>query len=59
MVNASAYLSYQLKENLFLEGTIMHRTYTVNDPVLGTTKTSSTMYTFGLRLNMFRRQYDY
>ena len=51
--------SYQALPNLFLEGTIMYRTYTVQDPTLGTTKTSSTMYTLGLRLNMFRRQYDY
>ena len=58
VVNSTAYLSYQWKENLFLEGTIMYRTYTVQDPN-GTTKTSSTMFTFGLRLNMFRRQYDY
>ncbi|MEJ0080427.1 MAG: hypothetical protein WDM78_05610 [Puia sp.] len=59
VVNATAYLSYQVLENLFLEGTLMHRTYTVHDPTAGTTKTSSTMYTFGVRLNMFRRQYDY
>jgi hypothetical protein len=59
VVNASAYLSYQWKENLFLEGTIMYRSYTKQDPVAGTTKSSSTMYTFGLRLNMFRRVYDY
>ena len=59
VVNSTAYLSYQWKENLFLEGTIMYRTYTLKDPVAGTTKTSSTMYTFGLRVNMFRRQYDY
>jgi hypothetical protein len=59
VVNSTAYLSYQWKENLFLEGTIMYRTYTVADPTAGTTKTSSTMYTFGIRLNMFRRQYDY
>jgi hypothetical protein len=59
VVNTTAYLSYQWKENLFLEGTIMYRTYTVHDPTAGTTKTSSTMYTFGIRVNMFRRQYDY
>jgi hypothetical protein len=59
VVNTTAYLSYQWKENLFLEGTIMYRTYTVHDPTAGTTKTSSTMYTFGVRVNMFRRQYDY
>jgi hypothetical protein len=59
VVNSTAYLSYQALPNLFLEGTIMYRTYSVQDPTLGTTKTSSTMYTLGLRLNMFRRQYDY
>lgn len=59
VVNASAYLSYQWKENLFLEGTIMYRSFTKQDPQAGTTKSSSTMYTFGLRLNMFRRIYDY
>ena len=59
VVNSTAYLSYQVKENLFLEGTMMYRTYTIHDPTAGTTKTSSTTYTFGIRLNMFRRQYDY
>ena len=59
VVNTTAYLSYQVLENLFLEGTIMYRTYTVQDPTAGTTKTSSRMYTFGIRLNMFRREYDY
>ncbi|HCL82806.1 MAG TPA: hypothetical protein DIC22_02470, partial [Chitinophagaceae bacterium] len=59
VVNTTAYLSYQLKENFFLEGTIMYRTFTLQDPTAGTTKTSSTTYTFGIRLNMFRRQYDY
>ena len=59
VVNTTAYLSYQLRENFFLEGTIMYRTFTLHDPTAGTTKTSSTTYTFGIRLNMFRRQYDY
>ena len=58
VVNSTAYLSYQWKENLFLEGTLMYRTYSVQNPG-GTTKSNTTMYTIGLRLNMFRRQYDY
>jgi hypothetical protein len=58
LVNATAYLSYQWKENLFLEGTLMYRTYNMDYP-LYSTKTSSTMYTIGLRVNMFRRMYDY
>ena len=58
LINTAAYISYQWKENLFLEGTVMYRSYTVHDPV-ATTKISSTMVTFGLRVNMFRRMYDY
>ncbi|HZK64417.1 MAG TPA: hypothetical protein VFC34_09740 [Puia sp.] len=56
-LNASAYVSYQAKENLFLEGTVMYRSYSRQDVV--TTKTSSTTFTLGLRMNMFRRMYDY
>jgi hypothetical protein len=56
-LNTSAYVSFQWKENLFLEGSIMYRSYSKHDLV--TTKTSSTTFTLGLRLNMFRRIYDY
>ncbi|MDP4128989.1 MAG: hypothetical protein Q8918_09860 [Bacteroidota bacterium] len=56
-LNASAYVSYQWKENLFLEGTIMHRSFSRHDLVTSTT--SSTTFTLGLRMNMFRRIYDY
>jgi hypothetical protein len=56
-LNTSAYVSFQWKENLFLEGSIMYRSYSKQDLV--TTKTSSTTFTLGLRLNMFRRIYDY
>lgn len=59
IVNTTAYLSYQWKENLFLEGTIMYRTHKVSDPITGTTQTHSTTFTLGVRMNMFRRQYDY
>ncbi|MEO6961501.1 MAG: hypothetical protein ABIY90_06005 [Puia sp.] len=56
-LNASAYVSYQAKENLFLEGTVMYRSYSRQD--LAAAKTSSTTFTLGLRMNMFRRMYDY
>ncbi|HEY4155637.1 MAG TPA: hypothetical protein VGM24_09415 [Puia sp.] len=56
-LNASAYVAYQWKENLFLEGSMMYRSYTRHEPL--STKTSSTTFTLGLRLNMFRRIYDY
>jgi hypothetical protein len=56
-VNAYAAVSYEIKENLFLELSAMYRTYTVHDVI--PTTSSSTMFTAGIRLNMFRRQYDY
>ena len=56
-INTSGYVSYQWKENLFLEGTIMYRTYTTHDGF--TPKESSTTFTLGVRVNMFRRMYDY
>jgi hypothetical protein len=59
IINSTAYLSYQVLENLFLEGTIMYRTTKTVNPALGILKSSSTMYTLGIRLNMYRRQYDY
>ena len=59
VVNSTAYISYQALENLFLEGAIMYRTYKKVDPSAGILTSSSTMVTFGVRVNMFRRQYDY
>ncbi len=56
-VNAYAAASYEIKENLFLELSAMHRTYTTHDII--PTTSSSTMFTAGIRLNMFRRVYDY
>jgi hypothetical protein len=56
-LNASAYVSYQWKENVFLEASAMYRSYTKHDIVA--TTTSSTTFTLGFRMNMFRRIYDY
>lgn len=56
-INTSGYVSYQWKENLFLEGTILYRSYTRHDGF--TPKESSTTFTLGVRVNMFRRMYDY
>jgi len=57
-VNASALVSWEPKENVFLDFSVMYRTYTVHD-ITATTNTNSTTFTIGLRINMFRRQYDY
>lgn len=56
-INASATVSYELKENLFIDLSAMYRTYTKHD-LIKTTDNSAT-FTLGLRMNMFRRQYDY
>jgi hypothetical protein len=56
-VNASLLLSYEVKENLFLDGSLMFRRLKATGrPDLSST---TTMLTAGIRLNMFRREYDY
>lgn len=49
-INAQLLASYELKENLFIDGSLMIRNLD---------QSKSTMATLGLRLNMFRREYDY
>jgi hypothetical protein len=49
-VNAQLLASYELKENLFIDGSVLiRRLEDVNTSIL----------TLGLRMNMFRREYDY
>ena len=55
----SGLASWQWKENVFLELSAQYRNYSVNDPVHFYHSSSSTMFTAGVRINMFRRQYDY
>jgi hypothetical protein len=59
VVNVSGLLSYQWRENLFLEFSGMYRRFTVNDPTDTYHSSSSATFTAGVRINMFRRQYDY
>ena len=58
-VNLSGLVSYEWKENLFLDLSIQYRNFSVNDPAGTYHSASSTLFTAGVRLNMFRRQYDY
>ena len=58
-LNLSGLVSYQWKENLFLELSAMYRHFSVNDPTNTYHSSSSTLFTAGVRINMFRRQYDY
>lgn len=56
-LNAVANVSYELKENLFLDLNMQHRTVKwVNNT---TRDRSSTLLTAGVRLNMARRNYDF
>jgi hypothetical protein len=56
-VNLSGLVSYEIKENLYIDASAMYRRYVIND-AFKTTNASAT-FTLGLRMNMFRRQYDY
>lgn len=54
-INGSLTASYELLENLFVEGNASFRSYRETDkPELNTTA-----FSFGFRWNMFRRDYDY
>ncbi len=50
-LNANFVVSYELKENLFLEGSVLYRKYTGED--------DSKIFGIGLRWNAPRRDYDY
>jgi hypothetical protein len=59
-LNVSGTVSYEIKENLFIDLSAMYRTYSVkymNSP--SAVITSSGIFTLGIRMNVFRRQYDY
>ena len=53
--NSALQVSYEMAENMFLEGGFMFRNYEeTKKPVLNTTQ-----FSLGFRWNMFRRDYDY
>ncbi len=55
-LNGSFVLSYELKENLFIEGSLLYRKYTVaSGPGSGTTS----VFGLGIRWNAAKRDYDY
>jgi hypothetical protein len=55
-LNTFLQVSYELKENLFLEASGQYRMYKIAN-VPG--QTNTTIVTAGVRLNMFRRHYDF
>lgn len=54
--NGNLNISYELRENLFLEATLQQRNYKL-ESVPGTV--NSTFISAGVRLNMFKRAYDF
>jgi hypothetical protein len=56
VLNALLEVSYELKQNLYFEFTFQQR----NSKLAGATKTvNSTFISGGVRINMFKRTYDY
>jgi hypothetical protein len=59
-VNLSIAASYELRENLFIDASMMYRNYSVSNPAAaGISSSNSAIFSIGIRLNTFRRQYDY
>lgn len=56
-LNAQLFLSYELKENLFIDGSLMIRRWKTNSNVYP--KKNTSIAALGLRMNVFRREYDY
>lgn len=56
-INTSLLVSYEVKENLFLEGSLMYRKFTATN--LPAASSSTKLLSLGIRMNMFRREYDY
>lgn len=54
-INAQLLASYEVKENLFLEGSVLLRR--LSSDVIPDRNTS--VFTLGVRMNVFRREYDY
>ena len=54
--NGTVLVSYELKQNLFLDASLQHRTYTIANQ---TGQSNTTLVTAGIRLNMFKRVYDF
>ncbi|MEO7446585.1 MAG: capsule assembly Wzi family protein [Ferruginibacter sp.] len=54
--NGYLQLSYELKENLYLDASLQHRIFRIEN-VPG--ESNTTLITAGIRLNMFKRTYDF
>jgi hypothetical protein len=56
VLNALLQVSYEVKQNLFLDASLQQRNYKYDNAAKSN---NSTLFTFGVRLNMAKRVYDY
>ena len=56
VLNAYLLVSYEIRENVFFEVSGLYRQAKT---LLNPTATTTTMFTGGVRINMFNRRYDY
>lgn len=56
-INTALWIGYELKENLFLDASLLYRRQQVDD--LPELSPRTTLFTLGIRMNMARRVYDY
>ncbi len=56
-INVSGLISYEVKENLYIDASATYRNYMIHDAF--NTVNGSATFTLGIRMNVFRRQYDY
>lgn len=56
-LNTSVWVGYEILENLFIDASLMYRRYDVPD--VKQLSKNSVIFTLGVRMNMFRREYDY
>jgi hypothetical protein len=54
-INLSGLVSYEWRENVFFDGSLMYRHLKKE----GFENSNTFMFTLGVRVNMFRREYDY
>ena len=57
VANASLWVGYEVLENLFIDASLMYRRQSV--PAATQLSQKATLFSIGLRLNMFRREFDY
>jgi hypothetical protein len=55
-LNALLQLSYEFRENMYIDLNLQHRTFKTATPV---SNTSSTLITAGIRINIWKREYDF